>query len=142
MEAGSSNTSNVHHHTLLTLSATCTITIKSTGKTGRHQNIYPMQQRTSLFQPNPYFRKVAHFSSSSLIFSCKPAGGKPAGISLGRLLFLLSIQIIVSLKYLRFLNIYILILNVIENLILSPLPFDSCICSLSKRSNRKWKSHD
>ena len=52
---GSGNTSNVHQGTLpLSLSATCTITIKTTGKTGRPQNISSIR-RNQLVPVQPPF---------------------------------------------------------------------------------------
>ena len=52
---GSGNTSNVHQGTLpLSLSATCTITIKTTGKTGRPQNISSIR-RNQLVPVQPTF---------------------------------------------------------------------------------------
>ena len=96
--AGSGNTSNVHHHTLLTLSATCSISMGALAK----QDAPRISTRCSshLFQPSLNLRKVAHFASTSLIIFWKPAGGDPADISLGQQTFLLSDQILFSRMYL------------------------------------------
>ena len=69
--AGSSNTSNVHQHTLLSLSATCTITIKTQTTIVAKQDATRISIRcsiTNLFQPNlPANISIVHF-----VFSIQP----------------------------------------------------------------------
>ena len=66
--AGSSNTSNVHQHTLLSLSATCTITIKTQTTIVAKQDATRISIRcsiTNLFQPNlPANISIFHFEFS------------------------------------------------------------------------------